>query len=64
MKAKREKQGVGQKIERESLDTGAEKTPHIEYSLGGSVIYERLYIDGKQNFLKKSQLRHFNFRIS
>ena len=31
-------------------------TPHIEFSLGGSVITERLYIDGKQD-LKKIKKR-------
>ena len=55
-KAERKNKGLkGQKIEGESLDTGAEKTPHIEYSLGGSVITERLYIDGKQDFIKKNK---------
>ena len=35
----------------------AGKTPHIEYSLGVSVITERLYIDGKQDLkIKKSTL--------
>ena len=37
------------------LDTGAEKTPHIEYSLGGSVITERLYVDGKQDLKNKNK---------
>ena len=50
-KAKREKQGVEGPENRKG--TGAKKTPHIEYSLGGSVVTERLYMINRIFFFKK-----------
>ena len=50
-KAKREKQGVeGPEDRKGDL---RHRCREDEYSLGGSVITERLYIDGKQDIKKK-----------